>query len=46
VFDRSASDAEHQKRILFLAKPGFSGHLPATKQLFGIFRANAAPTGM
>jgi hypothetical protein len=46
VFDRSASDAEHRQKFLFPASPGFSGHFPATKQVFGIFPPNAPPTGM
>jgi hypothetical protein len=46
VFDRSPSDGEHQPKFLFPAKPGFSGHFPAMKQLFDSFQPNAAPTGM
>jgi hypothetical protein len=46
VFDRSALDAEHLQNLLFAAKPGFSGHFPATKQLFDILQPNGAPTGM
>jgi hypothetical protein len=46
VFDRSASDAEHQDKFLFPANRGISGLFPATKQLFGMIQPNAAPTGM
>jgi hypothetical protein len=46
VFDRSASDAEHQKRILFATNRGISGLFPAKKQLFDTIKTNAAPTVM
>jgi excisionase family DNA binding protein len=46
VFDHSAADAEHLQNFLLPANPGFSGRFPATKQLFGIFLPNAAPTVM
>jgi excisionase family DNA binding protein len=46
VFDHSAPFAEHLRNLLIPANPGFSGHFPATKELFGIFLPNAGPTGM
>src|SRR5262245_512982 len=46
VFDHSALFAEHLQNLPFPANPGFSGHFPATNQLFGIFLPHAAPTVM
>src|SRR5437660_82609 len=46
VFDRLASDAVHLHEFLLPANPGYSGHFPATNQLFGSVEPNAALTDM